>query len=217
MERTRTLGNCSEEGAADKNHDEYHPSGTEEGATANSVQWLEQRLDTILEEECGQVDLNWNGLNPSGSGCSIGREAVHNSSSEEGRNEAVPGEGVSNVSDDLHANGGSKRRCVAGKQRPASHDHANASVKRKAEAEVETQEERKMRRSMLLNEFKGDLSGKAKEDTGGGVWKALFPDEDQSEDNGSHAKDTTGLAGTSQGPEVNKFGPFATETSQGRG
>ena len=70
---------------------------------------------------------------------------------------------------------------------------------------------------MLLQEFKGDLSRKAKEDTGGGVRKALFPDEDQSEHRGSHAKVTIGLAGTSQGPGVNKFGPFAIETSQGPG
>ena len=70
---------------------------------------------------------------------------------------------------------------------------------------------------MILQEFKGELSRKAKEDTGGGVWEILFPDEDQGEHSGSHAKVTNVLAGTSQGPGVNKFGPVDTETPQGPG
>ena len=93
---------------------------------------------------------------------------MHKSSDNEGRNEAVHAEGISHVSDDLHANSDSKRRLVAGKQRPTSQDHANIPVKRKSEAEGESQEERKVRKSMLLQEFKRDLSRKAKEDTGGG-------------------------------------------------
>ena len=41
----------------------------------------------------------------------------------------------------------------------------------------------------------------AKEDTGGGVWKALFPDEEQSEHSGSNAKVAIGVGHSLDGDE----------------
>ena len=76
----------------------------------------QRRLDTILEEEGANVDLRWNELNPSGSCHSSGREAVHKSSDNEGRNEAGPAEGISNVGDDLHANSDSATCEYTGKE-----------------------------------------------------------------------------------------------------
>ena len=79
---------------------------------------------------------------------------------EEGRNDAVPGDGFSSVSNYLHATGGSKRRRIVGKQQPSTHDPADKSAKRKAEADVDIEEERKMRRPMFLKEFRVTSAGK---------------------------------------------------------
>ena len=90
------------------------------------------------------------------------------------------------------------------------------SVKRKAEGQSDTQEMRKARRLARLEGFKGELvpetgyhksktptkrkDAQAKEDTGGGVWSALFPDEDQSEHNQSQPIVGEEVTETSQSP-----------------
>ena len=48
-----------------------------------------------------------------------------------------------NVSNHPHEDDGNKRRRIAGKQQPFTHDYANKSVKRKAEADVDIEEKQK--------------------------------------------------------------------------
>ena len=56
---------------------------------------------------------------------------------------------------------------------------------------------------------------KAGQDTGGGVWSTLFPDEEQSNRSRPQVEGETGITETSQDPGVQRFGSPLTGTSQG--
>ena len=63
-------------------------------------------------------------------------------------------------------------------------DTENETLKRKSEAGDDTERDQRIRRPAALrivgNQHSIDVSKESSKDTGGGVWNALFPGEDQS-------------------------------------